>query len=403
MTHSTSRPDYTTIILAYLGFLALGLGTVLGLAWPSMQTEFAVSLADQGVLSLASTAGALVASFYSGTLTYRFGVGRLLVLSAAISAIMLIAVAFTHTWPVLVFIMLISGLGVGAIDAGINSYAAHHFSERVMNWLHASFGIGVTLTPLMMTAIFSAHLSWRIGYVVAGVVMGVVAICFLLTQSRWLSPVAVQENSAAPASRVSMRQTLRLPIVWISIAMLFLCAGLEATPGNWIFTVFTKGRGIPEVEAAQWVSIYWGSFTVARIFFGIIISRVNSTTLLRVVMLIGIIGAALLWWNAAPWVGVAGLMLVGFSLAPIYPVMTSNTPRRVGIDNAANAVGFQVAGAGAGLALLPALSGVLAHLTNLEIILPIVLFAYILMFALFQLSQVYSGRTASIAQPAMET
>jgi fucose permease len=400
---SSSRQNLITIGLAYLGFLSLGMyAGLLGLAWPSMQADFNVSLADQGALLLAATVGSLVASFYSGALAYRFGVGRMLVISNAAIAVCLFIVAFTHSWPVLLVVMLVIGLGSGAIDAGINAYAAQHFSERVMNWLHASFGIGVTLTPLMMTAIFSAQLSWRIGYVVTGIVIAVTAACYLITQSWWRSTVVLQADSSTPAKRISMGQTLRLPIVWIGIAMLFLVAGLESTPGNWMFTVFTKGRGIAEVTAAQWVSVYWASFTVGRIFFGFIISRVNPTTLLRVVMLIGLIGAGLLWWNAAPWIGFAGLTILGFSLAPIYPVMTSDTPRRTGVEHAANAVGFQVAGAGAGLAILPAFAGILAEHISLDIIPPIVLVSYVLMFALFQLSLSYSARTASAAIPVTE-
>jgi fucose permease len=394
--HSSSRQNLITIGLAYLGFLSLGMyAGLLGLAWPSMQADYNLSLADQGALLLASTITSLIFSFYSGALAYRFGVGRMLVAGNAAIAVSLFIIALTHSWPLLIFVMLIIGAGSGAIDAGINAYAAQHFSERVMNWLHASFGIGVTLTPLMMTAIFSAQLSWRVGYGITGVVMGITAILYLLTQSRWRSTVVVHADSGQPVKRISMGQTLRLPIVWIGIAMLFLVAGLESTPGNWMFTVFTKGRGIAEVVAAQWVSVYWASFTVGRIFFGFIISRVNPTMMLRVVMLIGVIGAGLLWWNAAPWIGFLGLTILGFSLAPIYPVMTSDTPRRVGVEHANNAVGYQVAGAGVGLALLPAFAGILAEHISLEIIPPIVLIVYVLMFVLFQLSQMYSARTVS--------
>jgi fucose permease len=401
--HSSSRQNLITIGLAYLGFLSLGMyAGLLGLAWPSMQTDYNLTLADQGVLLLASTVTSLITSFYSGALAHRFGIGRMLVVGNAAIAVSLFIIAFIHSWPLLIFVMLIIGAGSGAIDAGINTYAAQHFTPRVMNWLHASFGIGVTLTPLMMTAIFSAKSSWRLGYVITGIVIAVTAVCYLLTQSRWRSTIVLQADSSTPAKRISMGQTLRLPIVWIGIAMLFLVAGLESTPGNWMFTVFTKGRGIAEVAAAQWVSVYWASFTVGRIFFGFIISRVNPTIMLRVVMLIGVIGAGLLWWNAAPWIGFAGLTILGFSLAPIYPVMTSDTPRRVGVEHSNNAVGFQVAGAGVGLALLPAFAGILAEHISLEIIPPIVLISYVLMFVLFQLSRAYSPRIESIAQPATE-
>jgi fucose permease len=402
--HGSSHQDLITIGLAYLGFMSLGIyAGLLGLAWPSMQAEFQVSLADQGALLLAATVGSLFASFYSGSLTYRFGVGRMLMIGSAAITVSLFIVALTQSWLIFIITMLVIGLGAGAIDAALNTYAAQHFSERVMNWLHACFGIGITITPLIMTAIFSAKLSWRIGYVVAGIILAIVTVLYLVTQSRWRSTVVPQGDSKAPVRRRTMGETLRLPIVWIGIGLLFLCAGLETTPGNWMFTLFTEGRGIAEVEAAQWVGVYWGSFTVGRLFFGAIISRVNTTKLLNIVMFGALVGAAMLWWNAAPWIGFAGLTLLGFSQAPVYPVLTSATPRRVGSEHAANAVGFQVAGASAGLALVPAFAGVLAESISLEVIPPIVFASVVIMFVLYQLVLAQSGRIASVNPSTAET
>ncbi|MFN8563814.1 MAG: hypothetical protein U0703_19850 [Anaerolineae bacterium] len=172
----------------------------------------------------------------------------------------------------------------------------------------------------------------------------------------WKS-VIVPESDGMPAKRASLGSILRMPIVLIGIAMFFLYAGLEATPGQWVYTLFTQERGIAEEAAGLWVSICRGSFTIGRIFFGAIHHRVNSLTLLRGCML-GVVFGALLVPVEIRWRGSAspGLTVLGFAQAPLFPVMVSNTPRRVGAANAANAIGFQVAGAGIGVAILPALA-----------------------------------------------
>ena len=46
---------------------------------------------------------------------------------------------------------MIARLGAGAIDARLNTYVAAHFGEGLMQGLHASWGGGVTLGPLLMT------------------------------------------------------------------------------------------------------------------------------------------------------------------------------------------------------------------------------------------------------------
>ena len=54
-----------------------------------------------------------------------------------------------------------------------------------MQWLHASWGIGVTTGPLIMTTGIKFFNSWRWGYVLVGAVQFTLATCFALTSFRW--------------------------------------------------------------------------------------------------------------------------------------------------------------------------------------------------------------------------
>jgi fucose permease len=393
---NNSVVEVLTIALAYLGFVSLALGTaVLGLAWPTMHLEFGVQLADQGLLLIAAISGSLVASFASGTLAERIGTGRLLLMGNAITAVGLMAVALTQSWPLLIVFFLINGFGRGTIDAGLNAYMAQNHGGRVMNWLHAAFGIGVTITPLVMSAIFAAQLSWRYGYVIASICAALVAALFFITRNQWRSSKAMGDDalSEAPMPTQPLSMTLRLPILWVVMLMVLVYAGSEGTPGNWLFTLFSQGRGFNEIDAAQWVSIYGGTFTFGRIFFGFVVNRFSAGTLLRFCATGALIAAGLLWWNPLAWVGFVGLMLLGFMQAPIFPVLVSNTPGWVGRQHAGNAIGFQVAFAGGGFTLIPALAGVLGQRISLEVI-PAIIFICILIFiGLFQLSVVVRSRS----------
>lgn len=86
----------------------------------------------------------------------RIGVGWLLVLSCLATAISLLGYGVAPLWAVMVGLGLLAGLGAGAIDAGLNTYAAEEFSPRTMNWLHASFGLGAATGPLLMSAAISS-------------------------------------------------------------------------------------------------------------------------------------------------------------------------------------------------------------------------------------------------------
>jgi fucose permease len=386
------RFDAFTVSLAYLAFIGIGMSAgLLGVAWTSMQTEFAVPLDAVGFMLTASTLGYLTASFYSGMLAHRFGIGRLLTLGGALMVVGLLAAVLSPNFWLLVVLTLLSGFGSGTIDAGLNAYIAQHHSERAMNWLHAAFGVGVTVSPLILAEVFKAEQSWRMGYGIVSGFIVVLTIVLLFAIPIWRRELP--QSGGKPVHRRSVRDTLRMPLVWMGILMFFVYAGLEATPGQWVFTLFTQSRGIAEVAASQWVSIYWGSFTIGRIFFGAIITRLNTLFLLRACMIGALVGALLLWWNPSAEIGFIGLAVLGFAQAPLFPVLISNTPRRVGASSAADAIGFQIAGAGVGIAALPALAGVLANNISIEIIPVFVVVAIVLMIILHELSLLQSVQT----------
>lgn len=116
------------------------------------------------------------------------------------------------------------------------------------------------------------------------------------------------------------------------------------------------------------MGIYWGTFTLGRILFGLIADRVRIDRFLRGALLATAAGAGLLWWNPAAWLAIVGLLLMGLAEAPIYPSLIAATEGRVGRAHAANAIGFQVAAAGVGGTLITSLVGLLAARINLEAI-----------------------------------
>jgi fucose permease len=176
--------------------------------------------------------------------------------------------------------------------------------------------------------------------------------------------------------------------------MFFAFTGLEVSGGQWPYTLFTEARAVPPATAGFWVSVYWASLTVGRILFGLAARRVRTVHLLRATMLGCVCGTALIWWNPAQTVSFLGLALLGFSLAPIFPLSISDTPRQLGARHAPNAIGFQVAAASLGIAVLPGLGGVLAERVGLEVIGPYLVALAVAMFTLHEFFMRWGARQA---------
>jgi fucose permease len=381
-----SQSDRLLVVIAFLGMFTIGLTAgLMGVAWPSMRDTFGVGDDAYGALSLIATAGALAVTFNSGRLIARIGTGPLLAISGLVGALGFLGYTLAPSWPVLVALGLAASLGTAAIAPGLNTYFAVHQSAGRITWLNACFGLGATISPVFLTAILNAGRSWRWGYALAAVAYVLLAAVFALTRRRWPQPEATdkgEKGATIVSPPATSRHTLALPAVWLSLLLFFTFTGMEASTAQWTYTLFTEGRGIAPAVAGAWASAFWASVTVGRITIGAVVDRRNAGALVRACMAGAVVGAAAIWLGAPPWLGFAGVALTGLGLSPLFPVLTSTTPQRLGAARAADAIGYQMAAVRLGLAAVPALAGVLSERVGVGSIGPFLFVTAVAMVAL---------------------
>src|SRR5690606_3987877 len=264
---------------------------LLGVSWPSMSDGFGVPLDALGLLVTFQTAGYLLSSFLSGRLLRVMAIGDVLVLSTLAAATALLGFAVTSSWALLLGFGFLTGLGGGAVDAGLNAYGASHFSARVLNWLHASFGVGTTLGPLIATAVISSGNLWRWSYVIVGCGQLLLAATFLANRRRWSRVPDTTGAARPPVKPVRTRETLRRPVVWLGMLTFFAYAGVELVTAQWSYSLLTLHRGLPVSTAGLLVSLYWGSLMAGRVLFGIVADRVPLVRTLRLCIASSVAGA----------------------------------------------------------------------------------------------------------------
>ncbi|HLZ31439.1 MAG TPA: MFS transporter [Chloroflexota bacterium] len=370
-----SRPGLL-VGLAYLGFVGLGVRSgVLGVAWPSMRADFDVPLDALGALLGPFAVGYMLGSFVSGRVLVRWNLGGVLAASAAGIAINLLGFAVAPAWWLLLALGLPGGLGTGLIDAGLNIYVANRQGPREMNWLHASWGIGVTLSPLMMTAAVTSGLGWRWGYALSGLLLLALNGAYVATSRLWPSRADVTQlvPGGAAEQAATMWQTLRLPVAWLSMLLFVAYTGVELGVGLWAFPFLVEARGMGTVQAGTAVGAYWAGLTLGRLFFGTVVASIGVQRLLRVCLLSVLLGLGVLWIPGSSGMAFATLAFLGAVQAPIFPLLVTVTPERFGAAHTANAVGFQVAASVIGGSGLPALLGFLAQGFGLAVIVPTLL------------------------------
>ncbi|MEU7588089.1 MFS transporter [Micromonospora sp. NPDC049230] len=425
MSTTPVRPRASLLLLAYLAFVSLGLPDgLLGVAWPSVRGDLDVPTEAVGLVLTAGTVGYLASSVLAGFTLARIGVGALLAGSTVLASLALTGYSLSPVLAVLVGCALLLGLGSGAVDSGLNAYAAGAFGPRHMNWLHAFFGLGVAIGPLIMTGVLSAGLAWRWGYGIVAAAQLALAVAFVLTVRAWhrepvptgataggpLPPEAAATASAggptpteaaavgtasaevaeaagagtSAAVPLPVGATLRLPAVWTGTLAFALYVAIEVSAGLWAFLLLTEGRGVSAAVAGGCVSAYWGSLFVGRVVQGVVAERLGATQVLRASLAGMAVGAALIAVPGPAALAVLGLVVVGFAAAPVFPLLTLTTAERVGAAHADRAIGLQIGASGIGAALVPGGLGVLIGNTSVQVLGSALLVLSLALIALYE-------------------
>lgn len=75
------------LFVIYAAFISLGLpDALLGVAWPVMQSEYAVPVSLAGLVSMTISVNTIISSVLSGRVLKRFGTGRVTAVSVLLTA-----------------------------------------------------------------------------------------------------------------------------------------------------------------------------------------------------------------------------------------------------------------------------------------------------------------------------
>ena len=373
------------IIISFIAFISLGLPDgLLGVAWPGIREYFDLPVNALGIIIFCGTGGYMLSSFLNGILIRSLGIGKLLSLSCAATACSLFVYAQTNNWLVFVTFAVINGMGAGAIDASINTYVAKYHSSRMMQWLHASFGLGITSGPLIMTLGISLTSHWQSGYLFVSIAIAILASVFFVTKSMWLGISVYNSQDYHAENEASLFETLKTIPAQLSMLTFFLYTGVELGLGMWIYSLLTESRGVALEVAGFITGSYWGMFTIGRIIAGLYAKKIADRKMIYLSVCLALLGIGLLITNSGQLTSIIGIGVAGLAIAPIFPGLVSNTASRVGQIHNANTIGLQIAASGFGIAIVPSLAGLLAKIYGLEAIplyLLIVLSLMLLVFA----------------------
>ncbi len=383
--------------LSFTAFILIGTNDgAVGVLLPSMRAHYGVNDATISLIFLASALGYLTAAFNSGPLVGRLGYRQFLMVGT--SSMLLGVMTFSLMPPFVAILLaaLLVGFGIGSIDAGLNTYIASLPANTTkLNSLHAFFGAGAWLGPIIASELLAAQFGWNDVYLVWVALSLTVLIGFGLA-FRGQRPTMPQ--AAPPRGERSVLLTaLRLRVVWLGALFLLFYVGMEVSLGSWSYSFLTEARHGSTLFSGWAVSGYWLGLTLGRLTLAHLARKVGKPRLIEGCTVGALVGVLVIWLAPNEAVSALGLGLTGFCLGPIFPTTIALMSGLVEARILPSAIGFLASLGSLGAAFFPWLAGNLAQQVGLWSLLP---YAMLLACVMLGIWVALQARPRSAAAPS---
>ena len=340
------------IAVIYLAFISLGLpDSLLGSAWPTMQTVFQVPSSYAGYVSMTISFMTIISALAAPKLIKKISTKWIVIGSIFLTIIGLLGFSFTTQYGMLFLFAVPYGLGAGSVDASLNHYVANHYSSAVMNFLHCFYGLGAIISPNLM-ALALKYARWNEGYRWTAYIL---LVC-ILSLPLWKNNETKTQGTEESAGII---EALKAPGVMLTLIAFFsYCAG-EATCFLWTSSYFAGTKqGMSEELIAAFGSLIFGGLMLGRLISGFVSNRLGDRLLIRIGIAVEFAGILLIALPFKSYVFAAiGFLAAGTGMGPIYPAIQHMAPDNFGKKYSAAVIGLQMASAYLGSTFMPTVFG----------------------------------------------
>ena len=369
------------LVIIAVSYIAVGLpDSVLGTVWPAVYEEMNLPVSLAGYISLTVSFCTMVSCLMSTRLTKKFGTGTVAVLSTALTALALIGLSFSKN---ICFFFLLSvplGVGAGTIDAALNGFVALYCSSSQMSYLHCFYGLGVTLSPYLVSLCLADNNNWRRAYLTVGLLQTAITLILFIALPYWKKKERTSiEEEEKPAKVLSTKEMLKMPSVVISCIVFFIICACEYTAGVWSSTFFAEYKGFTPDKAAKAAMLFYVGMTLGRFTSGVVGKKLHSLRILKICVGILLSASVIIALPLPSYIAAIGLLLFGFGMGPTFPNLSYLVPTLFGRDISQSVIGIQLASTYLGIMIVPPLFGNLAQRVSAGLF-PCFLFALMILF-----------------------
>ncbi len=350
------------ITVIYLAFIGLGLpDSLFGASWPSIYTEFGLPLSTGGIVTGICSGMTVISSLMSARLIKLLGTNKLTAICTLITALSLFGFSMSGSFIYLCVLAVPLGLGAGSIDTALNNYVALHYSASQMSFLHCFYGIGVTVSPFIMTLVFGNGMNWRTGYRIASFIQMGLALLLIVTLPIWKKVHKTDAQEEEKYETLSIREAASIKGVKVMWLLFVTSCVIESSVGNWSSTFLVEHRHVSNELAAGSVTFYYLGMTLGRLISGFLTRKLHSWQIVKLGLIT--LGTAILMLIFIPnnTVTIIALMMIGLGNGPMFPNFNYLAPENFGKSRSLAIIGTQMAFASLAIVTGPIICGLLGQ------------------------------------------
>ncbi len=355
------------LVVIYIAFIGLGVpDSLIGSAWPAVHTEMNIPVETVSILTILISGCTVLSSMFSAGILNKFGTAKVTAFSTAITAAALLGFSFVTSFWFMIPLAVLLGLGAGAIDSGLNNYVALHCKASHMNFLHCFYGVGVSLSPYLMSQALS-NIGWRGGYRYAFYVQAAITLLLIISLPLWKKTAATEETEDENNKNLTLWQMAKRPEirqVWI---IMLATNAIEYACGVWGSTYLVAEKGFKAQHGALALTVYYFGMSIGRFVSGLLSGKISTWKRIGIGSAILAPAILIMLLPLPGTVTVVGLFLVGLGNGSIYPNMIHLTPHNFGKEVSQSIMGSQIAFAYIGVMLAPPMVSLISGLLGIKV------------------------------------
>lgn len=367
-------------IVIFTSYIGLGLpDSLIGAAWPAVYSEFGLPISYVSFITVLISLGTVTSSFLSAKIIKVFGTAGVVAVSTVMTAAALFGFSLAPNIIWMCVAALPLGLGAGAVDTALNNYVALNFKPIHINFLHCFYGIGVSVSPYIMSFFLGNENNWRGGYRFVALIQSVIALTVIATVPVWKKVNSKNGGEEQNLRIVSVFDVLKNGATRTSIGVFLGSCAIECICLSFGSTFFVESKGASADTAAKMITLYFVGMTLGRFVSGLAALKLQPMTIVFIGQGITLAAVILLFIPSGIYLPVVGLSLVGFGNGAVFPNMSAMTPDSFGKEVSQSVIGIQMGFAYISILLTPLLFGFFAQRLGTGIFPYALLFAFVLM------------------------